>query len=102
MATSDDLETLDFIDRKRKPVKTKRRTKRFYCVLALGILGAVVLFFLGFIIGYFAMKGSSESTPTDSSGNDESKAKNGEYNYKKYHEQLVDSLQAESVEEFAR
>ena len=31
------------------------------------------------------------------SGKHETKGRNGEYNYKKYHEQVVNSLRAESV-----
>ena len=79
---------------------TKRRTKRFWCLLALGIFAAIVIFFVGFVIGYFAMKARASESPT-SSGNDETK-KNGESDYKKYHEQVVNSLRAESVEEFSR
>ncbi|KAL9983847.1 hypothetical protein ACROYT_G006087 [Oculina patagonica] len=80
---------------------TKRRTNRFWCQLALGIFAAVVIFFVGFVIGYFAMKARTSELPA-SSGKDETKGKNGEYNYKKYHEQMVNSLRAESVEEFSR
>ena len=77
----------------------KRRTNRFRCLLALGILVGVVIFFVGFVIGYFAMKARTSESP---SGKDETEGKNGEYNYKKYHEQVVNSLMAESVEEFSR
>ena len=79
----------------------KRRTKRFWCLLALGIFAAIVIFFLGFLIGYVAMKARTSESPT-SSGKDETKGKNGESDYKKYHEQVVNSLRAESVEEFSR
>ena len=79
----------------------KRRTNRFWRLLALGIVAAIVIFFIGFLIGYFAMKAGTSESPT-SSGNDETKGKNGESDYKKYHEQVVNSLRAESVEEFSR
>ena len=79
----------------------RRRTNRFWRLLALGIFVAIVIFFVGFLIGYFAMKGRTSESPT-SSENDETKGKGGESNYKKYHEQAVNSLRAESVEEFSR
>ena len=78
----------------------KRRTNRVWCLVALGIFVAVVIFFVGFVIGYFAMKARMSESP-DSSGKDETK--NGEpTSYKQYHEQMVNSLKAESVEEFSR
>ena len=79
----------------------KRRTNRFWCLVALGIFAAIVIFFIGFVIGYFAMKVRTSETP-DSSGKDETKGKNGESDYKKYHEQAVNTLTAESVEAFSR
>lgn len=78
----------------------KRRTKRFYCIVALGILAAIVIFFIGFIIGYFAVKARTSDSQTDSSDKGSGKGTNGEY--KQYHEQLVNSLRAESVEEFSQ
>lgn len=78
-----------------KPVK--RRTNRFWCLVALGILVALVIFFVGFLIGYFAKK-----VPTSKTVNSSGKSENGEYDYKKYHEQAVNSLTAESVEAFSR
>ena len=80
-----------------KPIK--RRANRFWCLLALGIFAAVVIFFVGFVIGYFAMKARTSESP---SVKDVTEGGNGEYNYKKYHEQAVNSLRAESVEEFSR
>ncbi|KAL9983851.1 hypothetical protein ACROYT_G006092 [Oculina patagonica] len=47
------------------------------------------------------MKARTSESPS-SSGKDETKGKNGEYNYKKYHEQMVNSLRAESVQAFSR
>lgn len=78
----------------------KRRTKRFWCLVALATLAAIVIFFIGFVIGYFAMKARTSETP-DSSGKGETKG-NGESDYKKYHEQAVNTLTAESVEAFSR
>ncbi|KAJ7371544.1 hypothetical protein OS493_024884 [Desmophyllum pertusum] len=77
----------------------KGRSNRFWCLVALGIFAAVVIFFVGFVIGYFSMKARTSESP-DSSGKDETK--NGESSYKEYHEQMVNSLKAESVEEFSR
>ena len=79
----------------------KRRTNRFWCLVTLATLAAIVIFFIGFLIGYFAMKARTSET-LDSSRKDETKGKNGEADYKKYHEQAVNSLRAESVEEFSR
>ena len=78
-----------------KPVK--KRTNRFWWLVALGVLVALVIFFVGFVIGYFAKKARTIET-VSSSG----KRENGEYDYKKYHEQAVNSLTAESVEAFSR
>ena len=78
-----------------KPVK--RRANRFWCLVALGILVALVIFFVGFLIGYFAKKARTSETVNPSS-----KRENGEYDYKKYHEQAVNTLTAESVEKFSR
>ena len=78
-----------------KPVK--RRTNRFWCLVALGILVALVIFFVGFLISYFAKKARTSET-ANSSG----KRENEEYYYTKYHEQAVNSLTAESVEAFSR
>ena len=80
----------------------KRGTKRFWCLLALGIVAAIVIFFLGFLIGYVAMKARTSESPTSSGGKDETKGTNSESDYKKYHEQVVNSLRAKSVEEFSR
>ena len=82
-----------------KPIK--RRTNRFWCLVALGILVGVVIFFVGFVVGYFAMKPRTSESPA-SSGNDETKGQKDEYNYKEYHDQAVNSLRAESVEAFSR
>ena len=81
--------------------RKKWRTNRFWGLLALGIFAAIVIFFVGFVIGYFATKARASESPT-SSGKDETKGNNGESDYKKYHEQAVNSLRAESVEEFSR
>ena len=78
-----------------KPVK--RRTNRFCCLVALGIFVALVIFFVGFLIGYFAKKTRTSET-VSSSG----KRENGESDYKKYHEQAANSLTAASVEAFSR
>ena len=79
----------------------KRRSNRVWCLVALGIFAAVVIFFVGFVIGYFAMKARMSESQVDSSGKDETK--NGKpTSYKQYHEQMVNSLKAESVEEFSR
>ena len=78
----------------------KGRTNRFWCLVTLGIFVAVVIFFVGFAIGYVAMKARTSESP-DSSGKDE--PKNGKpTGYKQYHEQMVNSLKVETVEEFAR
>ena len=78
-----------------KPVR--RRTNRFWCLVALGIFVALVIFFVGFLIGYFAKKSGTRET-VNSSG----KRENEEYDYKKYHEHAANSLTAESVEAFSR
>ena len=78
-----------------KPVKKRRN--RFWCLVALGVLVALVIFFVGFLIGYFAKKARASET-VSSSG----KGENGENDYKKYHEQAVNLLTAESVEAFSR
>ena len=77
-----------------KPVK--RRANRFWCLVALGVLVALVIFFVGFLIGYFAKARTSETVSSPG------KRESGEYDYKKYHEQAVNSLTAESVEAFSR
>jgi len=79
----------------------KRRTNRFWCLVALGILVALVIFFVGFLIGYFAMKARTSESPS-SSEKEETIAKNSRSDYKKYHEQAVNSLTVESVEVFSR
>ena len=79
----------------------KRRTNRFWCLVALGIFAALLIFFIGFLIGYFAMKARTSET-VNSSGKDEIKGKNSESEYKKYHQQAVNTLTAESVEAFSR
>ena len=78
-----------------KPVK--RRANRFWCLVALGVLVALVIFFVGFLIGYFAKKARTSET-VSSPG----KREDGEYDYNKYHEQAVNVLTAESVEAFSR
>ena len=87
-------ETIDLTT--SKPVK--RRTNRSWRLVALGILVALVIFFVGFLIGYFAKKAPTSETVTSSGKSRE----NGEYDYKKYHEKAVNSLTAESVEKFSR
>ena len=93
-------ETFDL--RTEKPVK-RQRTKRFYCVVALAVIAAILIFFVGFIIGYFAMKArTSDSPEKDSSGKRQQNKGPTKSEYKKYHEQVVNSLKAESVEAFSR
>ena len=79
----------------------KRRTNRFWCLVALGIVAAIVVFFVGFLIGYFAVKARTSESPS-SSEKEETKGKNSGSDYKKYHEHAVNSLTAESVEVFSR
>ena len=82
----------------------KRRTNRFWCLVALGIVAAIVIFFVGFLIGYFATKArtsESQQSPKSPEKKEENTGK-GTYDYQKYHEQAVDSLTAESVEAFSR
>ena len=110
-------------------VEEDRPPNRFRLYVGLGILGAVVIFLLGFVIGYFATKaGPSESpamVPTSpvnvlpTTSPSESPAmvptspvnvlpttsptgKGDESKYKQLHEMMVDSLTAENVEEFSR
>ena len=59
-----------------KPVK--RRTNSFWCLVALGILVALVILFVGFVIGYFTKKARTSET-VNLSG----KRENGKYDYKK-------------------
>ena len=79
----------------------QRRSNRFWCLVVLGIVAALVIFFVGFLIGYFAMKARTNESPS-STEKDETKGKNSGSDYKKYHEQAVNSLTAESVEVFSR
>lgn len=76
----------------------KRRTNRFWCLVALTIVAAIVIFSVGFLIGYFAMKAGTSESPETKGQNTE----NSESDYKKYHEQAVNTLTAESVEVFSR
>ena len=78
-------------------IPVKRRKTRFWCLVALRVLVALVIFFVGFLIGYFVKKARTSET-VSSPG----KRKSGEYEYKKYHDQAVNSLTAESVEAFSR
>lgn len=88
------VETLDLTT--EEPFK--RRKNRSYCIVALGVVIGIVIFFLGFIIGYFAMKAHvSEPSPTESSGT----RKDSKRVYEQYHEQMVDSLKADGVEKFS-
>ena len=79
----------------------KRRTNRVWCLVVLGTVAALVIFFVGFLIGYFAMKARTNESP-NSTEKEETKGKNSESDYKKYHEQAVNTLTAESVEAFSR
>ena len=85
-----------------QPVVTKGRSNRFRLFVGLGILGAVVIFFLGFVIGYFAMKARASDSPvvvpTCISPVKVSPTKKVE----ELHKWMVNSLTAESVEEFSR
>lgn len=93
-----------------KHVEEDRPPNRFRLFVGLGILGAaVVIFFLGFVIGYFAMKaGASESPamvptcPVNVLPTTSPTGKGDESKYKQLHEMMVDSLTAEKVEEFSR
>ena len=93
-----------------KHVEEDRPPNRFRLFVGLGILGAaVVIFFLGFVIGYFAMKaGASESPamvptcPVNVLPTTSPTGKGDESKYKQLHEMMVDSLTAENVEEFSR
>ena len=90
-------------------VEEDRPPNRFRLYVGLGILGAVGIFFIGFLIGYFAMKACASESPakvttcpvnvlptTSPTG------KGDESKYKQLHEMMVDSLTAENVEEFSR
>ena len=85
-----------------RPVK--RRTNRFWCLVALGIVATIVIFFVGFLIGYFATKARTSESPQSPEKKEDTKGKgkNSGSDYKKYHERAVDSLTAESVEAFSR
>ena len=92
-----------------KHVEEDRPPNRFRLFVGLGILGAVVIFFLGFVIGYFATKaGASESPamvptcPVNVLPTTSPTGKGDESKYKQLHEMMVDSLTAEKVEEFSR
>ena len=92
-----------------KHVEEDRPPNRFRLFVGLGILGAVVIFFLGFVIGYFATKvGASESPamvptcPVNVLPTTSPTGKGDESKYKQLHEMMVDSLTAENVEEFSR
>ena len=77
-----------------------RSKSRFWWFVALGIFAAVVIFFVGFVIGYFAMKARASESPE--SPKCPSKGKIEESDYKQFHERMVNSLTAENVEEFSR
>ena len=90
-------------------VEEDRPSNRFRLFVGLGILGAVVIFFLGFVIGFFATKaGASESPamvstcPVNVLPTTSPTGKGDESKYKQLHEMMVDSLTAENVEEFSR
>ena len=90
-------------------VEEDRPQSRFRLYVGLGILGAVVIFFIGFVIGYYAMKaGASESPamvptcPVNVLPTTSPTGKGDESKYKQLHEMMVDSLTAEKVEEFSR
>lgn len=92
-----------------KHVEEDRPPNRFRLYVGLGILGAVGIFFIGFVIGYFAMKaGASESPamvptcPVNVLPTTSPTGKGDESKYKQLHEMMVDSLTAENVEEFSR
>lgn len=92
-----------------KHVEEDRPPNRFRLFVGLGILGAVMIFFLGFVIGYFATKaGASESSamvttcPVNVLPTTSPTGKGDESKYKQLHEMMVDSLTAENVEEFSR
>ena len=85
-----------------QPVKRTTRTKRFYCVVAAAVIAAIAIFFIGFIIGYFAMKAGSSKTSSNDSGGKKHGHKEPKTDYKRYHEQAVNALNTESVEKFSR
>ena len=94
-------------------VEEDRSPNRFRLYVGLGILGAVVIFFIGFVIGYYAMKAGASESPTmvptcpvnvlpTTSPTTSPTGKGDESKYKQLHEMMVDSLTAEKVEEFSR
>ena len=85
-----------------QPVKRTTRTKRFNCVVAAAVIAAIAIFFIGFIIGYFSMKAGSSKKSSNDLGGKKHGHKEPKTDYKRYHEQAVNALNAESVEKFSR
>ena len=70
------------------------RTQRKKYIVVIKILFIVLVFFVGFVIGYFAMVGHTNKR------HEGGKAENT--NFGKFHRRLLDSLSAESIESFSR
>lgn len=75
--------------------KSPRPVCKTRAILALKILLVVVVFFIGFVIGYFVMKGSISHDRAKSSSQTAA-------DYNEYATRLADSLQAKNLEEFSK
>ena len=73
---------------------TTRRNKRFYCIVAVAIFIAIVIFFVGFLSGYFVKAHETDPSPHE--------RKESNAGYKQYHERMIASLKAGSVEQFSQ
>lgn len=76
-----------------KEYKKQKPTRRDICIIGLKVLVLIIVFFIGFIIGYFAVSKSDHSTTPNKGAVDNTEA---------LHDRLVSSLQAESLEHFSR
>ena len=76
-----------------KEYKKQKPTRRDICIIGLKVLVLLIVFFIGFIIGYFAMSKSDHSTTPNKGAVDNTEA---------LHDRLVSSLQAERLEHFSR
>ncbi|XP_031563734.1 glutamate carboxypeptidase 2-like [Actinia tenebrosa] len=76
--------------------KSPRPVWKTRAILALKILLVVVVFFIGFVIGYFVMKGSIPKDRAESSSN------TAAADYNEYATRLAESLQAKNIEEFSK
>lgn len=78
--------------------KAQKPWRRKYILLVKVVL-IILVYFAGFVIGYFAMVGHSENKPEETHT---SKSRDAIHDFAKYHEQLLKSLSAKNIESFSR